>query len=109
MRPIASASSIVRLAVETPYIAPIIPGASGLDGFTMSRLVPSSSKVEVIIFWRPVPKDIKTITAPTPIIIPSMVRAERSLLANSDFIAILKNSINFIISSTPRIREELSG
>jgi len=65
--------------------------------------------VEVIIFWRPAPTDIRTITAPTPIIIPSMVRAERNLLANSDFMAILKNSINFIISSIARIRQELSG
>jgi hypothetical protein len=39
--------------------------------------------------------DIKEITAPTPIMMPSMVREERNLLANSDLMAIVKNSISF--------------
>jgi hypothetical protein len=61
----------------------------------LSTLEPNCSKVEVIIVCAPLPIDIRAITAPTPIIIPSMVSEERSLLADRDFIAITNESTNF--------------
>jgi hypothetical protein len=56
------------------------------------------SRVEVIDFSAPLPTDIRVMTEPTPIITPSMVSEERSLLAASDLIAIKKDSINFTAS-----------
>jgi hypothetical protein len=61
-------------------------------------LVPSPSRVEVIVASAPLPTDIRVITEPTPMITPSMVSEERSLLAKSDLIAIKKDSINFTIN-----------
>jgi hypothetical protein len=50
---------------------------------------------EVMDASAPRPIDIKVITEPTPMMTPSMVSAERSLLADSDLIAIKKDSIIF--------------
>jgi hypothetical protein len=60
-------------------------------------LVPIPSRVDVIDASAPLPTDIRVITEPTPMITPSMVSAERSLLAKSDLNAIKKDSINFTI------------
>jgi len=56
-----------------------------------------SSKIEVISVCKPVPTDIRDITAPTPIIMPSMVNEERNLLAASDLMAMVKDAISFNI------------
>jgi hypothetical protein len=58
-------------------------------------LEPICSKVEVIDAWAPLPTDIRVITAPTPIMMPSMVSEERNLLANSDLMAMANDSTNF--------------
>jgi hypothetical protein len=52
---------------------------------------------EVMDASAPRPIDIRVITEPTPIITPSMVNEERSLLALSDLIAIKKDSIIFTV------------
>jgi hypothetical protein len=56
------------------------------------------SSVEVIDASAPLPTDISVMTEPTPIITPSMVSEERSLLAESDLMAIIKDSINFNVN-----------
>src|SRR5712692_11822533 len=51
----------------------------------------------VILAVAPVPMAIRATTAPTPMMMPSMVRAERSLLAASARRAMRKFSAKFIV------------
>jgi|TARA_B100002003_G_C13846085_1_gene414989 hypothetical protein len=51
--------------------------------------------VEVTLASAPLPTDIRVITAPTPMMMPSMVSDERNLLADSALMAITKESISF--------------
>ena len=95
MRSKALASSKVRVGVTNTGDIPAIPPTSGELGITLSKLVPICSKVEVIAAWAPLPTDIRVITAPTPMMMPSMVSAERNLLASSDLMAMVKDSISF--------------
>jgi hypothetical protein len=60
--------------------------------------VPIPSSVEVIDASAPLPTDISVMTEPTPMITPSMVSEERSLLAVNDLMAIIKDSTNFTIN-----------
>ncbi len=94
------------------YDIPANPPPSPELGITVSKLVPICSKVEVILACAPLPIDISEITAPTPIMMPSMVSEERSLLADSDLRAMIKDSMSFtdvklqpFIADNPPIHE----
>ncbi len=73
----ALASSAVRVLTE-PLRTP--PGAWPAPGLTVSRLLPMLENRSDISRFAPEPTANIMITAMTPIIIPSMVRAERILL-----------------------------
>ena len=77
----ASASSTVRLtrwSVATPrtFICP---------AYTLSRLAPSALIRSSTAFCAPLPSATMVMTAPTPITMPSIVSAARSLLARIDW------------------------
>jgi hypothetical protein len=44
--------------------------------------------------------DISEITAPTPIMMPSIVSPERSLLADNDLMEIIRDSISFTLDTS---------
>ena len=74
----ASASSWVRVdCVPLPIRRP--PEVL-LPGMTMRRLLPMLAICSEILSLAPVPTASMVMTAPTPMMIPSMVRAERILL-----------------------------
>ena len=75
----------------------IIPSTPGVFEVRYIRLVPMSVIEEVMDASAPRPTDIKVITEPTPMITPSIVSEDRSLLAFSDLIAIMKDSNIFTV------------
>ena len=63
---------------------------------TMSMLLPRLA-MELVTFWRtPMPMEIMAMTAPTPMMMPSMVSMERSLFDKSAVMAIWTLSLNNI-------------
>jgi hypothetical protein len=80
--PIARASDIVRVT------APPDPIRNPLDvvlpGRTSSRFDPMEAICAEILWFAPSPTATMTMTAATPMIIPSIVRMERILFARSD-------------------------
>ena len=77
-RAIAWASSSVRFCWR-PEATPPVPR---WPGCTISRLVPIALKRSMTCFCAPLPMASIAITAPTPMMIPSIARIERSLLAS---------------------------
>ena len=75
-------------------------------GMTMSILLPRLAMELVTFCLTPMPMEIMAMTAPTPMIIPSIVRIERSLLPSSAVTAIctlsLNNIHNHTLSGIPR-------
>jgi hypothetical protein len=74
---IASASSIVRVWV--PPIAPLTPPDMDAPPRMVIKFDPMLWILERICAVEPLPMDIRTITEPTPIMMPSMVKKLRSL------------------------------
>src|SRR5689334_12747085 len=82
----ASASSL-RSVVDCPW--PMrTPPCEKLPAFTRIMLVPADRTRSSIVVRAPVPSATMVMTAPTPMIIPSIVRTVRSLLRFSAFSAI---------------------
>ena len=75
----ALASSYFKVCMEPA--APLGPPRLEEPGETISMLLPRLAMDSCTLLRTPMPTDTMAITAPTPIIIPSMVRRERSLLA----------------------------
>ncbi len=73
----AIASSTVRFCC-VPVKTPPVPRRPGR---TTSRLVPSASNCAVTCACAPAPSAIIAITAPTPMMMPSIARSERILFA----------------------------
>ena len=80
--PMALASAIVRVGV--PPKPDRKPPEVVLPGRTRMRLEPMEAIWEAIRSFAPDPIATMAITAATPMIIPSIVRAERSLLARRE-------------------------
>lgn len=62
----------------------------------MSILLPRLAIESVTSFLTPMPMEIMTMTAPTPIMIPSIVKIDRSLLEKSAVKAMAMLSLNNI-------------
>jgi hypothetical protein len=78
---IASASSSVSvLPVPAP---PAIPPARAAPGEIVSTFVPNPDNEAVTVVCEPCPSPTMAMTAATPIMIPSAVRAARALFARS--------------------------
>ena len=75
----ASASSEVRVGAVPAWAR--TPPEVVAPGVTKRRLLPRPLICEVTLACTPCPMDIRAITAPTPMIIPSMVSPARSLFA----------------------------
>jgi len=105
----ASASSIL-----SPLPLPIAdatrePGVRTLADITVSKLEPMLSIFLVMSFFAPSPMEIMAMTAPTPIITPSIASTLRSLLAISPSTAIFMFSHISYKLSRPGLFSGLSG
>ncbi len=90
----ASASSgVSEVAIPWPWRTP--PDMK-LPALTLIRLVPADLTCSSIVAWAPRPSATIVITAPTPMIIPSIVRMVRILLRLSAFSA-MRSVINIDI------------
>ncbi|KUG22806.1 hypothetical protein ASZ90_007417 [hydrocarbon metagenome] len=84
----ASASAVVNVDWLPPPI--LTPPCEVLPGMTMIKLLPILEICAETFRLTPVPTASMIITALTPIMIPSMVRAERILLTHNALSAILR-------------------
>ncbi len=85
-----SASATVRLTRTSEAT----PRMNDCPGATVSRFVPSALIWSWTAFCAPLPSAIMVMTAPTPMMMPSIVRNERSLFARIAWSATFQISMN---------------
>ena len=105
--PIARASPIVR--VGTPPNPERNPPEVVLPGRTRRRFEPTEEIWAEILRFAPSPMATMTMTAPTPMIIPSIVRAERILFARRERNATFPADQRFMRTPVPAGRRSAGG
>ena len=92
---IAAASASVKEILE--LAPPRTPPATLVPLRTKSTFSPSPCIVSSMLSCAPLPTPTMAITALTPIMIPSVVNAVRSLLARSELTALSRLSLSFMM------------